>query len=40
MMDALMAAVPHPPSTGLEELTGELLGWLERGVIVAEILGI
>ena len=42
-MIALRAAVPNPPPTappGLEELAGELLGWLKWGVIVAGVLGI
>ncbi|MCH6165214.1 hypothetical protein [Pseudonocardia alaniniphila] len=42
-MIALRTIVPNPPPTappGLDELAGELLGWLKWGVIVAGILGI
>ncbi|GAA3065574.1 hypothetical protein GCM10010464_32380 [Pseudonocardia yunnanensis] len=42
-MIAVRAAVPNPPPAappGLDELAGELLGWLKWGVIVAGVLGI
>ncbi|WP_433273970.1 hypothetical protein ACQPZA_24025 [Pseudonocardia xinjiangensis] len=42
-MIVLKSAIPDPPPVappGLNELAGELLGWLKWGVIVAGILGI